>query len=130
MAQHFEDLKRTRRGPFGEQEIVFTAKDQMEGFKKSDFVCLNVEGKIMRHEILVYDGPSLIGNPRAADVVLDWAEKKGHRPILPAKEKEPLPHEHTKRIEHLERRIEETDAKIDKILGLLENEAIKKGEKK
>ena len=121
VAQHFEDLTRRQRGPFGEKEILFTAREQVEGFRKSDSVALLVDGKIMKNEILIYDGPNLLGDPNAALRVLEWSWGKGHRPIQPAKDKEPLAHEQTRRIEHLERRMGETDSKIDRILELLEN---------
>ena len=120
VAQHFEDETRTQRGPFGEREIIFTAKEKVDGFRQSPQVAINIDGRISKNELLVYDGPSLIGDPDAGKRVLDWSWEKGHRPIQQAKEKEPLPHEHTRRIEHLERRIGETDAKIDRVLELLE----------
>ena len=127
VVQHFEDVTRRQRGPFGEKEIVFTARVQVEGFKKSDIVALYVDGKLVRNEALVYDGPALVGDPDAAKRVLEWSWSKGHRPIQPAKDKEPTAPEQTRRIEHLERRMGETDSKIDQILDILKP---KKEEKK
>ena len=128
VAQHFEDTTRRQRGPFGEKEIVFTAREQVEGFKKSDIVALYVDGKLVRNEVLIYDGPSLVGDFNASTRVLEWSWEKGHRPIQPAKDKEATAPEQTKRIEHLERRMGETDAKIDQILEILKSG--KKEEKK
>ena len=81
VATHFEDLYRKRRGIHGEEEIFSSAKERLEGFKKSPFVKLNLKGQILSNEMLVYDGPSLAGRPDADQVVLKWAMNKGLVPL-------------------------------------------------
>ncbi len=119
-AAHFEDETLKRRGPHGEEEVLFTAQERVNAAKRQVDVALNLNGKIMRNEFLVYDGPPLWGDRDAAKKVLSWAQARGLQPITTPKGKEPLPHEHTKRIEMVEARLNEQDAKLDKILGLLE----------
>ena len=120
VATHFEDLYRKRRGIHGEEEVFASAKERLVGFKKSPFVKLNLNGQILSNEMLVYDGPSLAGRPDADRVVLEWARRKGVQPIRAVGEKQALPYEQTKRIESLEAWKNETDAKLDRILALLE----------
>lgn len=120
VAIHFEDIVRKRRGREGEEEIFISAKEQAENFKKSPQVALYVNKKLVKNEALVYDGPSLFANKRAANVALEWARGRGAEPYVTGKGKEPLPHEHTKRIETLESRVNSMDGKIDRVLEALE----------
>lgn len=129
-ADHFEDEVLTERGPKGEREVKFTARERMESWKRQPNVALNLNGKLMRHECLVYDGPPLWGNPKAGDVVIEWGIGKGVQPIVTSKGKEPFPYEHTKRIESLEARVGESEAKLDRILEILEKKEDQKKQEK
>ena len=128
VASHFEDFSRRKKtGDNQETDVVFTSKDQLEQFKKSEFVALNVVGadgrsKILKGEVLVYKGgQDLSRNPKAADVVLAWATEQGVRPIEPPGKKGlPAPAD----VEALEARIntrldQKLDAKFEEIKNLL-----------
>lgn len=80
-AIHFEDFERQKKDGDRTVTVLITAKDQVEGFKKTPQVALNIKGKTVAREVLVYDGPDVQGKPEAADIVLAWAYAKGVEPI-------------------------------------------------
>ena len=83
--QHFETYIRQRKVGDQTQDIVFRAEDQLAGFRQQDEVAINVNGKITRHEVLIYDLPdalTLARDPRGAQRVTEWAIGKGLRPIV------------------------------------------------
>ena len=117
---HFEDVVRTKKVGDSQQDILFTSREQLESFKKQDNVGLNVGGKVVKHEVLVYDGGDLSDNPDAAIVVTEWAmNKKGLQPIRASSDQRgdsPKTYEYDKRISALEGKVDSIDSKLDKIL--------------
>ena len=119
VAIHFEDIVRKRRDGNRESEQLITAKDQIDSFKKSPQVALNIRGKIVKNEMLVYQGTGdLLGNPNAADVAIDWAIQQGMQPIVSpsAKGDQPKTYEYDARMKKIEDRQDDMDGKLDKIL--------------
>ena len=114
--QHFVDDQRKRRVGEQVEEILIKAADAAKDFKKSEFVALNINGKIVKNEVLVYDGPPLGNNPRAQQIVKDWAISKGLQPIRPPESQaKGMPYQYEKRIDTLEARQDKTDKKIDNV---------------
>ena len=86
VAIHFEDIYRNQKQGEGTMEVLISSKAQVEGFKQSPQVALNIMGKISPREVLQYQGPSLEGNPKAAKIVIEWARERGIQPIRTAAE--------------------------------------------
>ena len=130
-AIHFEDITRNKKIGENVEEVFITAKDQLLGFKKAPYVALCIqdpvtgEKRITKNELFVYDGPGasdLWRNKRAANVVIDYAKKKGVVPIQAGQDQkgtDPKTYEYDKRIIKLETRIDEQDKKLDKILEVV-----------
>lgn len=128
VAIHFEDITRNKKVGENIEEVFITAKEQMLGFKKAPYVALCIqdpvtgEKKITKNELFVYDGPGasdLWRNKRAANVVIDYAKKKGIVPMPGSKDQkgdDPKTYEYNERITKLEGRIDDQDKKLDKIL--------------
>lgn len=122
MVSHLTDLVRKRKRPDGHiEDVLVSAKEQLEGFKGQNHICTHVNGVIRKNEVLVYDGDAdaLLGNPRAANVVLEWAQRKGLAPIVRKSDKEPAPAEMTARVERLESRVGGIEKGIGEIKELL-----------
>lgn len=120
VVSHFKDEQRTRRGSQGEEDIFFSAKDQIEAFKKGDQVVLNVKGKIIKNEILIYKGPSdLMRIKDPASEVIRWVKEQGMQPIESQNDKA-KPHETQTRLDALEGRVDTMGHDISKILDLLQ----------
>ena len=83
VVMHFEDIARQMRQGEQTKTVKITAKEQVDNFKKSPQVALNVGGKIVRNEVLLYQGPALEGDPQAADKVIAYADSKGMKAIVP-----------------------------------------------
>ena len=120
VATHFETYKlRKKLGEDKSEEVTFKAEDQLEGLKRSSYVALNIRGKVEKNKVLRYDGSEdLIDNPRAANVVLDWAKAQGVEAIKSAeesKEKVGIEVANT-RVDDLERRVSALDTKLDQVL--------------
>ena len=110
--QHFVDEVKKRKNGDLVEEIHISAVDAARDFKKSQFVALNLDGKLVKNEVLVYDGPSLGNNPRAQQMVKDWAIAKGLQPVKPPESQaKAMPYQHEKRIDRLEERQDKTDKK-------------------
>lgn len=117
--QHFYDLEGEKRQGEGEVHVEITAAEQVAAFKRQDDVCVNVNGKITKNEVLVWTGEDLSRNPNAALVVTEWAIKQGLAPIRAAADQkgdDPKTYEYDKRINALEGRIDAQDKKLDSIL--------------
>jgi len=120
IVQHFEDTVRKQK--VGDQIIdhEISSKEQVAAFKKSDFVALNINGRKVKNEVLIYQERDLSGNPKAADVVIEWAKGKGLQPIQSSPTQEQSkPFEYDKRIATIEKRLDGQDEKLDKILRLV-----------
>lgn len=121
VAIHFEDFTRKKRDGDRAVEILISAKDQVEGFKKAPQVALNIKGKVVAREVLIYQGEGTFdvqGRPDAADIVLAWAKEKGVEPIRSAAEaaKDTSPG----KVAALENRIEGLEKGQSDILGKLD----------
>ena len=81
MAIHFEDFMRGKKDGDRTVDVLITAKEQAEAFKRTPQVALNIKGKVVAREVLVYEGPDVQGKFEAADMVLAWAREKGIEPI-------------------------------------------------
>lgn len=81
VAQHFEDLEGHKKQGESEYEVKVSAKEQVEAFKKQDNVALFVKGVIKKNEVLIFTGGNLSRNPKAAEVVINWAMEQGMQPI-------------------------------------------------
>lgn len=93
MIQHFDDYELEKRGREDTTSIIkFECHDQMKNFSKSPMVQLNINGKIEKNKVLVYEGEprDLRGKPRAANIVLAWAIKQGLLPIHSDEEKKKM----------------------------------------
>lgn len=117
--QHFTDtVRKHKTGDNTTEDILFTAAKLVEGFKKQD-VCVNIKGKITKNEVLVYNGEDLSDNPRAANVVIEWAKAQGLEPIAGSadqKGQDPKTYEYDKRIVKLETDVAGIKDDISKIL--------------
>jgi hypothetical protein len=121
---HFETYKRKRiLGGDKVEEIEFTAETQLKGLIASPFVALNVNGKIEKNKVLVYDqNRDLSEMPNAADIVIAWAIEQGMKPIVPISDQKPVSQDDlkfkamTERQNDLELRIASVDSKLDRIL--------------
>ena len=116
VAIHFEDVVRTKKQGESNVDVQITAKAQLEGFKKSDQIALNLNGQIKKHEVLVYDGDDLSRNKNAAGVVIAWAITKGLKPIVKPGEKAAMPFEQERRLSSLEARMGTIEDNVAKIL--------------
>lgn len=128
VAIHFEDIEKDRKEGETTKRVLITAKDQMIAFKKAPNVALYVIdpatgiGKLTKNELFMYDGPDAINlwqNRRAANVVIDYAKKKGIAPIpgkSDQKGDDPKTYEYDKRITALEQGQRSLDQKLDKVL--------------
>lgn len=119
VAQHFEDLEGQKKIGDSEHEVKVSAKEQVESFKKQDNVTLFVKGVLKKNEVLIYSGPSLLRNPRAAEVVINWAKEQGMQPIRATADQkgtDPKTYEYDKRIGALEGDVKEIKDGMVKIL--------------
>lgn len=114
VAIHFEEYTRQKRmGNDMTKDVVFTSEEQVKGFEKSDFVALNLKGQILRNKILVYAGSDkdLSRNPKAADVVLEWARQQGVEPIYTKNDKAVKVDD--SRMDAVEQRVIKLESKLD-----------------
>lgn len=105
VVQHFEDLEGQKKIGDNEVDVKVSAKEQVESFKKQDNVALNLKGNLKRNEVLIYAGGDISRNPKAAEVVINWAREQGVQPIkISADQKgdDPKTYEYDKRIGALE----------------------------
>lgn len=128
VATHFGTYTLKKKlGGEGTQEIKFKAEDQMEGLKRSPYVALNINGKIEKNKVLRYGGSAdLTDDPRAANVVLDWAKAQGVEPIRSVEEKKGGGEVANSRVDSLERRVSAIDTKLDQVLEAVRSNADKK----
>lgn len=119
VVQHFTDTVREHKtGDNTTEKIIFTAEKLVEGFKKQD-VCVNIRGKITKNEVLVYSGEDITDNPRAANIVIEWAKGQGLEPIAASADQrgqDPKAYEYDKRIGRLETDVAGMKDDIAKIL--------------
>ncbi len=114
VAIHFEDMVRRRKVGDRIEEIVVTAKEQVEAFRKTPQVAIYRDGKLTKNEILVFDGQVDPENPRFADVVLNWARKQGVQPFKSEAEK--ARENQFDRVGALEGRVSSIESKLGEIL--------------
>lgn len=122
VAQHFEDLEGQKKVGEGEIDVAISAKQQVESFKKQDNVALLIKGVLKKNDVLIYPGPSLKTNHKAAEVVINWAKEQGLEPIRPTADQkgdQAKTYEYDKRISALEAGQKETNDKLDKVLEAL-----------
>lgn len=121
---HFERSSRKKRVGDQEIEVTATPMDQLKSYEKSEFVALNLNGSITRNKMLIYTPEhDLSEEPNAADVVIEWAQKQGLKPIKTAEEKmkqDTTPTEQMRRIDVVENKLAAQDEKIDKILAAIQ----------
>lgn len=126
-AQHVEDIVRNKKEGESTVKVTILAKDQLEAIKKQKEVAIYIidpatgVGKLTKNEVIIYDGPGkemLWNNPRAANVALDWAVKKGAAPLATKSgvKGAPAEYEYSERMKKLEDRQDAQDKKLDKIL--------------
>lgn len=123
VAEHRETYYGTRvLGGDKTEEKIFKAQDLINGLAASSYVALNMNGVITKNKVLIYDeGRDLTDVPNAADIVIEWAIKKGVRPIILESEKKKLTDEAKlgmlqQRLEDQDSRINAVNEKLDKIL--------------
>ena len=135
VAIHFDTLTRKKKVGDGTEEIVFSADEQMKGFKGSDFVGLKMAGKdFQKNEVLVFPENVQMDSKDPAGQVLAWAVEQGAEPITAPAEKKiigagatpELSAAEKKKIEDLEKNVSDlqkgqADLKtgIESILALL-----------
>lgn len=122
VVQHFEDLEGQKKIGENAIDVKISAKEQVEAFKKQDNVTLFLKGVLKRNEVLIYSGGSLLNNPKAAEVVINWALEQGLQPIRPSPDQkgtDPKTYEYDKRISALEDGQKTTNEKLDKVLDAL-----------
>ena len=118
-AMHLEDDIRVRKVGDSQEEIIFTSKDQLNAFKKGKEVMLNIGGKILKNDVLVYGGSAIsVRNKRAANVALDWARSTGMLPIYPPDQKTTLSEAHSDKINNLEVRVGNMENNIAELLEI------------
>lgn len=119
---HFEtEVRRKRIDDNHVDEVVFTVKEQIESFARSDFVALNMDGVLVKNRVLVYDGPQLNRrDPHNADRVIEWALRKGLVPKPMASEVKAKENDRVnlidERVLKLEKKVDDQGSKIDQIL--------------
>lgn len=111
---HFEDFLRGQMRDGKKEEVLITAKEQVEGFRKTPQVAINIKGAITMRQVLIYDGPDVQGEPDAADRVIAWALEKGIRPIMKEKVLDPI--ENT-RLAAVEKDVAEMKGSLAEILA-------------
>lgn len=119
VATHFESRTRKRKmGDDKSEDVLFTAEDQLEGFRKSDFVALKIRDKdLVKNQVLVFPpNEDLPIDP--APAVLAWAEKQGIEPVKSAAEaaKQIASDE---KVKQLEAQIYEQKGQISQIMEML-----------
>lgn len=122
VVQHFEDLEGQKKIGDGAVDVKVSAKEQVDAFKKQDNVTLFLKGVLKRNEVLIYNGGNLSNNPKAAEVVINWALEQGLQAIRPSADQkgtDPKTYEYDKRISALENGQKETNDKLDKVLDAL-----------
>lgn len=119
VAMHFEDIERSAKQGDNVKTVKITSKEQVESFKRGPQVMLNVGGKIVKNEVLIYQGQSVVGDPQAADKVIAYALDKGMKPIMPVNshDKGALPD--PGRLGDLEKRVTGLEAGQNEMLDLL-----------
>lgn len=127
--QHVEDIVRNKKVGDNIEAVTILAQDQLAAIKKQKEVAIYIidpqtgQGKLTKNEVIVYDGPGrdmLWKNPRAANVAIEWAKKKGAAPIPSSPDQkgtDPKTYEYDKRIKKIEDRLDAQDDKLDKILA-------------
>lgn len=119
VVQHFEDLEGQKKMGESEIEVKVTAKEQVESFKKQENVALNVKGVLKKNDVLIYPGASLRSNPKAAEVVIDWAKEQGLKPVMASADQkgdQTKTYEYDKRISALEGDVKDIKDGMSKIL--------------
>lgn len=125
VAIHFEDIRRGKKVGDRTEQILISAKSQLEGFKNSPQVSLNINGRVVAREMLVYDGADkgqLQDKPNAADIVLAWAKERGVQPILSPAEvlkTTGVSPEALGRIDTLEKDVKQIGTSLTEIMTLL-----------
>jgi len=124
VATHFETYSlKKKMGGDATEEIKFKAEDQMDGLRRSPYVALNIRGKIEKNKILIYAGSTdLTDDPRAANVVIEWAKSQGMEPIQ-TKEEKGVGEVANNRVDILERRVSAIDSKLDQVLEAIKSNA-------
>ena len=121
VAMWFADITRRRKlGGDAVQEVKFPSSEQLEQFKKSSQVAINVKGKLTRNQVLIYNGPALGNDPKAASKVIAWAISQGLEPVVTKAEKDASPAEMSKRVAMLEGAVTDLQQTQGKMLGILE----------
>ena len=124
VATHFERLSRKKRVGDQEVEVTATPIDQLKAYEKSEFVVLNINGVITKNKMLIYTPEhDLSEEMNAADIVLEWAQKQGFKPIKTPEEKmkqDTTPTEQMRRIDAVENKLADQDKKIDQILAAIQ----------
>ena|SRR3990167_11165693 len=128
VAIHFEDIHRKQHQGNQIKTVLITAKEQVDSFKKADQVALNVNGKIVKNEVIIYQGPTLEGDPKAADKVIAYALAKGMLPILGAAQKAAIAATDG-RVAQLEGEVAGLRRELTQVLELLKQPAIPTGAK-
>lgn len=127
-AQHVEDIEKNKKVGDDTVRVSITSADQVASIKKQKEVAIYIvdpatgRGSLTKNEVIVYDGPGkemLWKNPRAANVAIEWAIKKGARPIPVSKDSkgdDPKTYEYDKRIGALEGDVREVKDTLKQIL--------------
>lgn len=109
---HFETYKRKRKvGNDKTEEVTFTADDQLEAFKKSDFVSLKIKGKdAVKNDVITF--PPNTDLPKdPAPAVFAYAFSQGMEPIRSAEEKKAMPVDKG-RVQELESQVTDLQAQL------------------
>lgn len=117
VAIHFEDNIRTKKIGDQMQNLLFTAKEQIEAFEKSPNVAINIKGQITKNKVIVYNGSDLKYNPKAADVVIAWAKGQGLLPIETKNDREPKGFERDKRLDAVESSVADLKSTVNDLAG-------------
>ena len=119
VAQHFEDLEGQKKVGDNEVDVEISAKSQVESFKLQPNVAVNIKGTIKKNEVLIFSGGDLSRNPKAAEVVINWAKQQGLEPIRASADQkgdDPKVYEYDKRISMLEGDVKDIKDGMAKIL--------------